>query len=117
MKLLTKALEKLILPLYSNEDQEESAVMIMTKFFTPDSSWTWYVTEGSGVDANGMMDTEEEKVDYMFFGLVVGFETELGYFSLSELESVHGPFGLPIERDLYWKPHDLRTVRHNLEIF
>jgi hypothetical protein len=25
------------------------------KFFTPDSSWTWYATEGSPVDENGIM--------------------------------------------------------------
>jgi hypothetical protein len=30
-------------------------------------------------------------------------ESELGYFSLSELESVRGPFGLPIERDVYFR--------------
>ena len=29
-----------------------------------------------------------------------GFEKELGYFSLSELESVRGPYGVGIERDL-----------------
>ena len=31
---------------------------------------------------------------------VDGFEKELGYFSLRELESARGPLGLPIERDL-----------------
>jgi hypothetical protein len=34
---------------------------------TADSSWTWYSTEFDGED--------------LFFGLVVGFETELGYFN------------------------------------
>ena len=33
------------------------------------------------------MDTNKPKVDYLFFGLVVGFETELGYFSLNELKT------------------------------
>lgn len=115
MKLLTKALEAQIPALYSNEEKSSEEIMVITKFFTPDSSWTWYVTEGSYVDEDGYYDTDKEKVDYLFFGLVVGLETELGYFSLSELESVRGPLGLPIERDLYWQPHDLRTVRHNLE--
>jgi hypothetical protein len=36
--------------------------------------------------------------------LVDGFERELGYFSLDELEQLRGPLGLPVERDLYWKP-------------
>jgi hypothetical protein len=31
--------------------------------------------------------------------LVDGFEKELGYFMLSELEMVTGPMGLKIERD------------------
>jgi Protein of unknown function (DUF2958) len=39
-----------------------------------------------------------------FFGAVSGFEFELGYFSLSELEQTTGPLGLHIERDLYFKP-------------
>lgn len=45
-----------------------------------------------------------------FFGLVDGFEKELGYFSLSELESVKGPLGLKIERDLYFKPTTLKKI-------
>jgi hypothetical protein len=31
-------------------------------------------------------------------------EDELGYFTLSELESVHGPLGLSVERDLQFEP-------------
>jgi len=38
---------------------------------------------------------------------VSGLEVELGYFSLSELESVKGPLGLPIERDLFFEPQTL----------
>ena len=50
----------------------------------------------------------------MFFGLVDGFEKELGYFSLAELEAVRGPLGLPIERDLYWKPKTLEEIAPEL---
>lgn len=73
--------------------------MVICKFFTPDSSWTWYVIEFDGEDS--------------FFGYVVGFEKELGYFSLSELQEVRG--GLPIERDLYFDPIPLSEVKklHN----
>lgn len=60
------------------------------KFFTPDAGWIWY-----GIEFDG---------DDLFFGLVSGQEIELGYFSLSELESVRGQLGLPIERDLYYTP-------------
>ena len=33
-----------------------------------------------------------------------GIEVELGYFALSELQSIRGKFGLPVERDLYFQP-------------
>jgi hypothetical protein len=66
------------------------------KFFTPDSNWTWYASEFDGED--------------LFFGLVAGLETELGYFSLRELQEVHGSMGLPIERDLHFEPKTLNEL-------
>ena len=63
------------------------------KFFTPDSNWTWYASEFDGEDT--------------FFGLVSGFEVELGYFTLSELQGARGPLGLPIERDQHFEPKKL----------
>jgi DUF2958 family protein len=66
------------------------------KFFTPDSNWTWHASEFDGED--------------IFFGLVVGFEIELGYFSLRELEEAKGPLGLPIERDLHCQATSLGKV-------
>jgi len=81
--------------LYECEIQGLNA-MAQVKFFTPDSSWTWYATEFDGED--------------IFFGLVVGQEVELGYFSLSELLSVRGPLGLPVERDLYFVPKPLNEL-------
>jgi hypothetical protein len=41
---------------------------------------------------------------------VVGFEVELGYFSLKELKEARGPVELPIERDLYFEPLTLREL-------
>jgi hypothetical protein len=40
----------------------------------------------------------------VFFGYVIGFEKEWGYFALSELEAIRGAGGLTIERDLYFTP-------------
>jgi hypothetical protein len=45
---------------------------------------------------------EQEDGDWLFFGLVDGMEREWGYFVLSELQSIKGPFGLTIERDLHY---------------
>jgi hypothetical protein len=94
-KLLTQELRSQLPPLYGQEGKGGDAV-VYTKFFTPDSTWTWYVLEFDGED--------------MFFGLVEGHESELGYFSLAELEQVTGPLGLPIERDLRWKPKTLDEI-------
>jgi Protein of unknown function (DUF2958) len=84
-------------PLYSTEQTPDP--IVICKYFTPDAGWTWYATEFDGEDT--------------FFGLVDGFERELGYFSLAELQSVHGPYGLPIERDLWLPPTPLSQIRGN----
>jgi hypothetical protein len=97
LKLLTKELIASLPPLYSQEEVKDP--IVRCKFFTPDSSWTWYAIEFDGVDT--------------FFGLVDGFEEELGYFSLKELESVRGKLGLPIERDLYFTPRALSKVQRD----
>ena len=47
----------------------------------------------------------------LFFGWVVGFEHELGYFRLSDLVTARGPLGLPIERDLHFAPTRLSQVK------
>ena len=101
MKLLTKELRKKLPPIGSTDGAGEEAVA-QVKFFTPDSSWTWYAVEGGPV-----LDEEGNEVDYELFGLVYGQEREMGYFLLSELESVKGPLGLAIERDLYFTPRPL----------
>ncbi len=99
MQLMTEELRKKIPKLYSQEKEKDPVVY--AKYFTPDSSWTWYVLEFDGKDT--------------FFGHVDGFEPELGYFSLSELESVKGPLGLEIERDLHWEPKPLSEVKKEVK--
>ena len=44
MKLLTAELRARLPALYAQEKIEDPVVHI--KFFTPDSNWTWYATEG-----------------------------------------------------------------------
>src|SRR5512135_2156342 len=99
MKLLTKAILAKLPALYSQEDKKDP--MVVCKFFDPTGSWTWYVLEGSPVDKEGLFDTDQEKVDFLFFGYVAGDFPELGYFSLHELETckqgLTGIRSLPIE--------------------
>lgn len=104
VKLLTKDLLKKIPPLYSQENVEDPDIAV--KFFTPDAQWTWFVTEGGVVreddEGTDPLSTWDGKADVIFFGLVDGFEKELGYFTLSELQSIRGGLGLPIERDRFF---------------
>jgi hypothetical protein len=94
MKLMTQEVAQQIPALYSQEHKKDPTVYV--KFFTPWSHWTWYVTEFDGKDT--------------FFGFVQGDFDEWGYFSLSELESVTGPFGLRIERELYFRPEPIKKL-------
>ena len=40
-----------------------------------------------------------------------GLESELGYFTLEELESLHGPLGLAIERDMSFRPTSFSKIK------
>jgi len=103
MKLMTKEIEAKLLenPLYSHDGEGLDAKVIV-KYFNPCGSGTWLITEGE----------KEEDGDWMLFGYCHIFEWEWGYLRLSELESVVGPLGLGIERDLYLR--DGITVRECL---
>jgi len=93
--LLDQASREKLPPLYSGEEKGMEA-LAQVKFFTPDSDWTWYASEFDGED--------------IFFCLVSGFEVELGYFSLKELQETRGPLGLPIERDIHYEPKSLKDI-------
>lgn len=90
MELLPTDLREKLPKLYAQEGNQDPFVYL--KFFFPAGSWTWFVTEG-----------EQKGDDFLFFGYVIGFEAEWGYFSLNELEEVEVK-NLKIERDLYFKP-------------
>ena len=94
--LLDLASREKLPPLYSGEEVGLDSLATV-KFFTPWSDWTWYASE---------FDQEDT-----FFGLVNGFELELGYFGLKELQEVRGPASLQIERDLYYEPKTLRELQ------
>lgn len=104
MMMLTKENRANLPALYSQEGKGEEAI-VHVKYFTPWSNWTWYATEGEPIMENGT------EVDFQFFGYVVGHEKELGYFNLSELAELKGPFGLKIERDRYFDPQPLSKVK------
>ncbi len=91
-KLLTLA-DARALPHLGDLDGHGLDSVVRIKFFSPTSGWTWYITEG-----------EERDGEWLFYGLVLGFEAELGYVSLHELATTQGPYGITVERDQWFKP-------------
>jgi len=94
MELITEEIQKILPKLNSQEEVKDPVCHL--KYFTPDSSWTWYIIEGE----------KQEDGDWLFFAKVVSDlcpEGELGYVTLYELKTVRGNLGLPVERDLFWK--------------
>jgi hypothetical protein len=86
-------LPKGIPKLYKTERSKDP--IVYAAFEHRASGWKWFVTE---------YDPE----DGLFFGLVEGFETELGYFSIEELEENK----IPMVKD--WTPKPLSQVKAEL---
>lgn len=93
-KFMTKAIENRFAKVGRQEGPDQK---VIAKWFDPTSQWTWYATEYY----------PESKT---FYGFVVGFEEELGYFSREELENAKLKWGLKIERDQYWREVSLSKV-------
>ena len=95
-KLMTKELGDKIPTIGANEDADDyDDVLAQIKLFSPYTGWRWYVTE---------WDAETG----LCFGLVEGFETEIGCFDLTELaETTVFGYVPAVERDLYW---ELKTI-------
>ena len=100
-QLMTRKLADAIPSLGANENARDyDEVLAPGKLFSPYSGWTWYITE---------MDPATGTC----FGLVEGFERELGYFDLSELAETTVFGGVPaVERDLYWEPKTLGEIKN-----
>ena len=96
MLLLPEDVRKQLPSLYETEEKGDEALGVV-KFFAINSGWTWYASEFDGEDR--------------FFGLVIGHEMELGYFSLSELQSLQ-PI---IERDLHYEPKTISELKKHYQ--
>ena len=78
-------------PFGSTDGLPEDQQKVVLKLFNPTGAGTWYILEFDGEDT--------------MYGLCCIQEKELGYVSLSELDSFVGRFGLGIERDIHWDPN------------
>lgn len=64
------------------------------KLFTPDANATWLLTE---------LDPDDPGIAFGLCDLGLG-APELGCVALTELASIRGRLGLPIERDRHFHP-------------
>lgn len=91
MKLLTQELVDRFQQVGRQEDKSDP--LIIAKFFNPTGAGTWYATEYNPND----------KTFYGYVSIFGDWNDEWGYFSLTELESLKGPYRLGIERDIYFQ--------------
>ena len=91
MKLITKELEKRFEKIGTQENTKDP--IVVAKFFNPTGMGTWYATAYY----------PEEKIFFGYVSIFGDVNDEWGSFSLEELESLRGPFGVGIDRDLYCK--------------
>lgn len=68
--------------------------MPVVKFFTPDAAATWLVVSA---------DPEDPAMLFALCDLGIGFP-ETRTVHLSDLHELGGRLGLPVERDLYFRP-------------
>lgn len=81
-------------PALMSQDGKGNGAIAHVKLFDPCGSWSWFISEF------------DEKTGEAF-GIVCGFERELGYISLEELANIKGKTGIGIELDMHWTPRPL----------
>jgi hypothetical protein len=98
MKLMTRELEERFAKVGSQENAKDP--VIIAKYFNPTGAGTWYATEYD----------PKTKTFFGYVSIFGDWNDEWGYFSLDELESFTGRFGVGMERDLFWDEAPASTV-------
>jgi hypothetical protein len=75
------------------EVRENDDHIPLLKLFTPDANATWLISA---------LDPDDPDQAFALCDLGMGFP-ELGYISITELSTIKGRLGLPIERDLHFQ--------------
>jgi len=96
MKILPKEIEDTLPELYSTENTLLQNKILHIRYISIFSNWEWYVIE-------------YDKTTKIFFGYVKGFESELGYFSLTEFEELNND-SLQIIRDESFTPRTFKEL-------
>lgn len=96
--LIPKTIQKQVPKLYATEKELLGDRTAYARYFHPMSSYTSYLLE---------YDPKEK----LGFGLTtMGYEWELGYMSIEEMQSVK-VMGLGIERDIHFRPKALSQIK------
>lgn len=82
--------------LYEQDGAEDPTVYV--HYFSCVNGWDWWLLEFDGTDEA--------------FGLVEGYDDELAYFSIKEMEELNRQMGFAaVERDEHFEPKPLSAVR------
>jgi hypothetical protein len=91
--LLTAALRRQLLQNgHNSRSQPDFDPVPVVKLFTPDANATWLLTE---------LNPDNPDLAFGLCDLGLG-SPELGYVSLTEIASIRGGLGLPVERDRWF---------------
>lgn len=107
MKLLTKSITEALLrngcirAALEEDGRADADFIPVVKLFTPDANCTWLLTE---------LDPDEPDIAFGLCDLGMGYP-ELGSVRISEIESVRGQLGLPVERDRHF------TGGHTISVY
>ena len=95
-QLMTEEIAKTVPGLYGQDGTEDPTVY--AHYFSCVNGWDWWLLEFDGTDEA--------------FGLVEGYDDELGYFSIKEMAELNRQMGLAaVERDEHFSPRPLSAVR------
>lgn len=95
-QLMTEEIAKTAPRLYEQDGAGDPTVY--AHYFSCVNGWDWWLLEFDGTDEA--------------FGLVEGYDDELGYFSIKEMEELNRQMGFAaVERDEHFSPKPLSAVR------
>ena len=95
-QLMTREIAKTAPRLYGQDGAEDPTVY--AHYFSCVNGWDWWLLEFDGTDEA--------------FGLVEGYDDELGYFSIKEMAELNRQMGFAaVERDEHFSPKPLSAVR------
>lgn len=95
-ELMTREIAEGLPRLYEQDGAEDPIVYV--HYFSCVSGWDWWLLQFDGTDEA--------------FGLVEGYDDELGYFSLKEMVELNRSMRFAVvERDEHFSPKPLSAVR------